>query len=440
MQKIPHQTLQKWQANGKQISDPAPVRRPATQSKTSIAYWKEKIYKPKARGASCPNYSVRFSYKGRREYFSLESPDKELAARKARDIYQDIVDYGWLHALETHRPDLADKQTPDTSTKGKTVGDLIEHASRLSTARPETISTYVRAFRRIVSELEGLSIAKRFYGPAHKKWVASVDQVELSLITPERVSAWRADYISRHSQDASARKSAITTANSCIRNSKALFSRKLLPLLENLIELPTPLPFAELSQLNAGTTRYRSKIDARRILDLADRQLRTSHPNAYLILQLALRCGLRVSEIDHLLWSSIDLDSCTLHVQATAYHQPKSDDSEGAIDLSDSTVTLLAEYKKQSSGIFVIDSESAPTNNDTHRRYRCRKSLDHLRNWLRMQGVTAKKPIHELRKEVGSVIAAEHGIHAASLFLRHSNIQITSSYYVDKKKRIVPEF
>lgn len=440
MQKIPPQTLQKWQANGKQPLGPAPVRRPPTLSKTNIAHWKTKIYKPMARDAECPNYSVRIAYKGERGYFKLETPDKEMAARKARDIYQSIVDFGWAYALDIHRPDLADKRTQETSTKGTTVGDLIEHVCRHSTARPETVSTYVKAFRRIVSEIEGLSIAKRFYGAAHEKWITSVDLVELSRITPERVYAWRADYISRNAHDATSRKSAITTANSCIRNSKAMFSRELIPILEGLVELPSPLPFEGLSQLNAGTTRYQSKIDAKEILRKAEVQLKSDKPQAYLILQLALRCGLRVSEIDHLLWSSIDLEAKVLHVRATEYHQPKSEDSEGAIDLSDETIEMLGDFQASSTGIFVVESDSPPTSNNQHRRYRCRRSLKQLRTWLKMQGVTAKKPIHELRKEVGSIIADEHGIHAASRFLRHSNIQITASYYVDKKSRIIPTF
>jgi len=52
-------------------------------------------------------------------------------------------------------------------------------------------------------------------------------------------------------------------------------------------------------------------------------------------------------------------------------------------------------------------------------------------------GVESKRPIHELRKEVGSLIADEHGIYAASRFMRHADIRITAASYLDKKKRIV---
>jgi hypothetical protein len=52
--------------------------------------------------------------------------------------------------------------------------------------------------------------------------------------------------------------------------------------------------------------------------------------------------------------------------------------------------------------------------------------------------VRAPKPIHELRKEIGSIIASEEGIFAASRYLRHSDIRITSAIYADQKKAIIP--
>ncbi len=55
------------------------------------------------------------------------------------------------------------------------------------------------------------------------------------------------------------------------------------------------------------------------------------------------------------------------------------------------------------------------------------------KRWLRERGVAAHKPIHEFRKEVGSIIGGEDGILAASRSLRHSDIRITSAIYADQK-------
>ena len=63
-----------------------------------------------------------------------------------------------------------------------------------------------------------------------------------------------------------------------------------------------------------------------------------------------------------------------------------------------------------------------------------------LKNWLRNNGVDDGKPIHALRKECGSELAAQLDIFAASRYLRHSDIRITAAFYVDKKRKVVPKF
>jgi hypothetical protein len=44
-----------------------------------------------------------------------------------------------------------------------------------------------------------------------------------------------------------------------------------------------------------------------------------------------------------------------------------------------------------------------------------------------------------MRKEIGSIVASEHGIFEASRYLRHSDIRITSAFYADKKKTVTPK-
>ena len=43
------------------------------------------------------------------------------------------------------------------------------------------------------------------------------------------------------------------------------------------------------------------------------------------------------------------------------------------------------------------------------------------------------------RKEAGSIIATKADIHAASQFLRHADIQVTSMHYADHKERVSVE-
>ena len=49
------------------------------------------------------------------------------------------------------------------------------------------------------------------------------------------------------------------------------------------------------------------------------------------------------------------------------------------------------------------------------------------------------KPVHTLRKEAGSIIATKAGIHAASQFLRHADIQVTAMHYANHKERVTVE-
>jgi hypothetical protein len=43
--------------------------------------------------------------------------------------------------------------------------------------------------------------------------------------------------------------------------------------------------------------------------------------------------------------------------------------------------------------------------------YRCEETFKSLLDWLRLKGVQGYKPIHQMRKLYGSVMADLHGIH-----------------------------
>ena len=68
--------------------------------------------------------------------------------------------------------------------------------------------------------------------------------------------------------------------------------------------------------------------------------------------------------------------------------------------------------------------------------YRAQREFLALGARLETQGVSARKKLHELRKECGAAIANSLGIFAVSRALRHADIRTTSQYYADKKVRI----
>ena len=88
-------------------------------------------------------------------------------------------------------------------------------------------------------------------------------------------------------------------------------------------------------------------------------------------------------------------------------------------------VSYFQEQMPKSQSEFVIKSKAAPMAAPHWNRYRCDGHFKALLVWLRAKGVTARNPLHTLRKEFGSLINQKFGIFAASAALRHSGIAIT---------------
>ncbi len=382
------------------------------------------------------DYSCRFSVRGRRAQFCLGTSNHREAAKRAAELYALVVAQGWDAGFALYRPDA----TPRTALA--TVGTLIEAACRISSARRQTLDAYTKAFRQIVAEIKGIKPGKNTAGKgsAFREWRAKVDAVPLAEVTPADVVAWKNARLRAAEPDPLAKRSATVTVNSLIRCAKSLFGKKLLPFIEQTVSLPRPLPFDGVTMEKAPSLRYVSKVDAFAILAVAREELAESDPEAFKVLLLALVCGLRRSEIDNLLWRSFDFGRKVLRVEANEFHELKSEDSAGEIDLDDDTVAIFRGYRAQNpKSVFVIESRNKPRSEMKARCYRCDATFKRVLAWLRAQGVEASKPIHTMRKEIGSIIASEHGIFEASRYLRHSDIRITSAFYADKKKTVTPK-
>jgi integrase len=384
------------------------------------------------------NYSIQLQNRGRRAWFPLGTPNKKSAAAKASEIYSYLQAHGWEAALKRYKPEgLA-----NADVKATTIGALIEAATRISSARRPTLEGYAKALRLIVSEIKGVKSDGKFdaYQGGLQKWRAKVDAISLAAITPAEILAWKNKRLRDAEGDPLAKRRAIITVNSLMRNAKSLFGKKLLPFIEQTIPLPRPLPFDGVSLEKEPSLRYISKIDPYAILARAKEELAKTEPEAFKVMILALVCGLRRAEIDHLLWRVFDFPNSTLSIETTEHHALKSDDSAGKIDLDADTLALFRGYRsKNPTALFVIKSPLKPAPKAKVGRYRCKPVFDTLIAWLRKNGVDGHKPLHTLRKEIGSIIASEHGIFEASRYLRHADIHITSAFYADKKKTITPK-
>ena len=150
-----------------------------------------------------------------------------------------------------------------------------------------------------------------------------------------------------------------------------------------------------------------------------------------------LGAGLRRDEIDKLQWKQIQWHRNAIRVEVTQFGSTKSADSEADIDVDPGLLDILKTYMpKPGNGTpFVIESPIAPRPESVrNHHYRCNRQFREVVEWLRSKGLSSRNALHALRKEFGSQICAQAGIYAASVALRHSSINLTREYYVDKKQ------
>ena len=392
---------------------------------------------------------MKVAYKGRRMAFTLGTSNQAAAALTAAGIYLDLLSLGVEATLSKHRPQT---EKPE---KVATVGEWIDAAKKVTSVNDATFNQYAASLRKMVGDIVSVKRDDSRFGPKKggaSKYRASIDASSLEILTLEAIMAWRNEYI-RKAKNPAEKKSRMTSCNSTIRQARSLFAGTLVYTIKGLL-LPNPRPFEIPLELKhakgeqnplfypAANSKYVSKIDAKELLRKASYDLEPKNPAAFLAMLLALGAGLRRGEIDSLCWHQIDTQGGFISVEVTEKAGLKTKSSEGIVEIDEKTAGILQGYKartKAKAGDFVIEpevisrKEAGPKIWGQH--YRANATFETLNAWLRANGVTARKPLHELRKELGSLLTQEHGIHAASQMLRHSSIQITAAHYAARKSR-----
>lgn len=421
-------------------------------------YWKNRLekrsYTEGGKRIELAELAVRIQHLGRRKSFALHTSNKDGAAAKARDIYLAVLGQGWDAAISQYAPEAAAK------VESPTVGGFLKEVEAKATMKPRTLHKYAMCFRKIVADVFKLDggVSKYDYRTGGRnEWLAKVEAVKLDNLTPEKVQAWKVDYLAAAGADPVSALRTKRSVNSLIRCAKSLFAPETVKFLG--LTLPSPLPFDGIKFEKEGSKRYKSSIDYRALITAAKRELSqpakestddskghdgkrtpTSTVEQYKILLLALGAGLRKAEIDTLCWNQIDWENSSIWIGVTEHFCPKSTDSEGSVDVDQALLTELRRHKHGGQGPFVISSLLPSNPNATHHYYRAGRHFDDLNIWLRGKGVVDDKPLHTLRKEFGSLVCEQAGIFAASAALRHSSIQVSAAHYVDKKSRVVVKF
>jgi integrase len=402
--------------------------------KNTAAYWLARLFKPvNDRGTESPHYSMRVQFKGERLTFPLGTSNKNAAAAKAAGVYVDLITIGVEATIAKHRPQA------DQADGILTIGQWIAATRKVSAANEATFNCYACSLRKIAGDILTVERSKTRFGGRKggaAAYRATIEGASLEVLTPTAIQQWRLEYV-RRAKNPKEERSRMTSCNSTIRQARSLFAGKILKFLPSA-QLPKPAPFDGVEFFPKQSAKYFSQIDPKKLLQKAHADLSQADAPAFLVILLALSAGLRRGEIDYLSWPQVDEGRHLIRMESTEAGGLKTADSRAEVHIDAQVAKILKAFRKSATGNFVIEAsgeESGPKR--WGRQYRAEAVFDRVNAWLRKNGVKARKPLHELRKELGALVTEEHGIYAASRALRHSTVATTAAHYSDLKTRPV---
>ena len=373
-------------------------------------------------------------------YFNL-GKDKRLAGSKADEISAflsvegNTVEEAQLRFCDTkkHRAKRAAKlEKQETAafnlTVGFMIGRFLEVTSHLS---PVTRRNNTQALRHLAAGVMGLpKLGINQTKQQQTDWRTKVEAFPVNDFTVVGIDRFRQKELRECGNDHKRRGSTSTTLNSYLRAAKGVFTKKLLPHYADLI-LPDPLPFCVIAPLPEPSHRYSSKIHAANLVATAKKTLKKFDAEAWIAFLLVFGAGLRREEVDKLQWEQVDLEEARIHIRTTEFFRPKAKNSEAWVDLSSQVVKELAAYRvRNPESRFVLPGRAIGG------KIRCLKVFRRLMNWLKLQGVKDRTPLHTLRKEAGSLVFKEGGsIDRTAEFLRNDP-RVAREHYIGRKERI----
>lgn len=420
--------------------------------KTHANYWKARLehrtYTRDDKTFEVAEWSVRIHFNGVRKSFDLETANKEEAAGKARDIYLSILAKGWSATIKELIPEKM--QPIETNSHSATVGEFLAEVERTANLNPVTFRIYAQAMRQLVAHIAGAQkdVSKYDYRRGGlTTWRKLVDSTLLSAITPPVVADWKIARLQRAGNDPRRKLEINRSFNSWLRNTKSLFSEAIICKPNFRIKVPKfKVPdgqrgerevywFETIEFERPGSMKFQAPVGItyESLVIKARQELRATSPEAYKLFLLCLCAGLRRGEADVCLWSQLNPEDNSIRIEANQFIEPKHG-SGGTVYVDQSLMKELVSFKESGQNGFVINSP-LDWKASTYRRYRCKPHWEALTEWLEVNGINARKKVHELRKIFGDEIVKRNGIFAGSAQLRHSTIQMTASHYTDPRQR-----
>ena len=402
--------------------------------KNDARYWHDVIFKPTytkdGRTLRVEHWAVRIQWRGRRESFNLKTSNSAAASARAKDIYVMLVGAGWSPTLAKFKPEMQRKPV-------STIGDFLNELRGHWPGKAKTFEDYCRSFRTIVSQIFGVNGGREkfdYVNGGRNAWVSKIDRIKLADVTPDKVNKWRIAFVRKAGKNPMKQRQKRISCNSMMRQAKSLFSPELLA--HVAMHKPDKLPFDGVAFYGRESMRYNSTVDIEALISDAVRELSQDKEEELKIFLLATMAGLRRNEIDKLQWQAFRWNDGVIRIETTKHFAPKTSDSGGDVPIDKELAALFQGWRAKATGSFVIEADREPVSGASYTHYRAQQHFDALIKWLHKKGVTAEKPLHELRKEFGSQLCSKYGIYTASRMLRHADIAITAQHYLDQKERV----
>ena len=419
-------------------------------SKNTAAYWQQKVFREQkhdpdddsreksARWVSAHFY-VRMQVGTERRKIRLESTTSEEAGKESAKLYREISANGWP-TKKARKKTVPSTETIESDNREGSVGQWIAAATVVATVRKDTAKKYAESLRTIVGDIIELSKSRK------KECRAKIDNFLLDDLTIDKIRAWMLKRTDATGRNVGQVRRANTTTRSLIVNARSLFTSAIQESMGFSIENQRN-PFRTLKLPRKTVLRYTSKFDARLLLSKAAEELSEecngidteSRYEQWKILYLALIAGLRYREIDNLRVQDVSTSIRKISIRAHDDYEPKTESSEAEVTVSEGAAKILEQMLKKTKGKWVVadgkSKKAAAYRTGAHHE----KLLDWLRNYEE-RGIKPladiQKPLHELRKEAGTLVKSQHGLLEAKDFLRHSDIATTAAYYVGSEGEI----
>jgi len=387
-----------------------------------------------------PWYCI-FQYHGTRYPRCLETPDKTVAAQRARQLRERIVrtvqleDWPALDRIRVRAPAVG------------SLGQLFTAYRQL--ADIASADANIWALRTIIRAVHGPELTDD-----------QIDALPCSNLTSGLLEAYKRNCVDPQAPFDDTKRSAITSCNSRIRQARSILKRSLLVSgaykaagvrLPDLVGFKNVLLFKQPKHPFVPIPQ-----DIVAAIWTASAKLREDDPNAYRAFLLAECCGLRRGEAARLRWSEVH----QLAVQPTADNPAPSPRPVARLGITKSGHPRMIplDLVKTPSGRTAYDElrdlarvlpikaptdpaanaahpgrrdgPNAPTDYvlDGHWSDRYSYTFARLSAWLRALGWQRRKVAHEFRKHFGSMMAEKYGTRTGALLLGNTEKVFAAHY------------